>query len=76
MAKEATTAAPECCPTLEPCDVCDSLDFFFRLPFRPIVREGDRGVIPVEVTLHFRLTRCSGPLSLGDIAYSTTLMPG
>jgi hypothetical protein len=76
MAREAKTAAPECCPTLEPCDVCDSLDFFFRLPFRPIVREGDRGVIPVEVTLHFRLTRCSGPLSLGDIAYSTTLMPG
>ena len=26
--------------------------------------------------LHFRLTRCSGPLSLGDILYSTTLLPG
>jgi hypothetical protein len=67
-------AALECCPTLEPCDVCDYLDFFFRLPFRPIA--GDHGAIPVEVTLHFRLTRCAGPLSLGDIAYSTTLLPG
>jgi hypothetical protein len=76
MAKQAATAAPECCPTLEPCDVCDALDFYFRLPFRPIVREGNHGVVPVEVTLHFRLTRCSGPLSLGDIAYSTTLLPG
>jgi hypothetical protein len=30
----------------------------------------------VEVTLHFRLTRCAGPLSLGDILYATTLLPG
>ena len=76
MPKQAATAAPECCPTLEPCDVCDVLDFAFRLPFRPILREANQGVVPVEVTLHFRLTRCSGPLSLGDIAYSTTLLPG
>jgi len=76
MPKQAAAAAPECCPTLEPCDVCDVLDFSFRLPFRPIVREGNQGVVPVEVTLLFRLTRCSGPLSLGDIAYSTTLLPG
>ena len=76
MAKGAEAVAPDCCPTLEPCDVCDVLDFSFRLPFRPIVREGNHGVIPVEVTFHFRLTRCSGPLALGDIAYSTTLMPG
>ena len=27
-------AALECCPELEPCDVCDYLDFTFRLPFR------------------------------------------
>jgi hypothetical protein len=32
--------------------------------------------IPVLVLLRFRLIRCSGPLSLGDIAYSTTLLPG
>ena len=76
MAKKETggVAALDCCPTLEPCDVCDVLDFRFRLPFRPPA--GTRPPLPVEVTLHFRLTRCSGPLSLGDIAYSTTLLPG
>lgn len=79
MAREAKGAAValECCPTLEPCDVCDSLDFRFRLPFRPVIdAAGQRRAVPVEVTLHFRLTRCSGPLSLGDILYSTTLLPG
>ena len=72
MADEPSgVAAVDCCPPLEPCDVCDHLDFAFRLPFRA----GDNR-LPVEVVLRFRLTRCSGPLSLGDIAYSTTLLPG
>jgi hypothetical protein len=77
MAKkeEGGVAAVDCCPQLEPCEVCDVLDFRFRLPFRPPAG-ADRRPMPVEVTLHFRLTRCSGPLSLGDIAYSTTLLPG
>jgi hypothetical protein len=69
-------AALECCPTLEPCDVCDVLDFRFRLPFRPVRPGTTRVPIPVEVILHFRLTRCAGPLALGDILYSTTLLPG
>jgi hypothetical protein len=30
----------------------------------------------VEVIIHTRFTRCAGPLALGDIAYSTTLLPG
>jgi hypothetical protein len=74
---EATTGIDtlECCPTLEPCEVCDVIDFRFRLPFRPVAG-ANRPPIPVQVTLHFRLTRCSGPLSLGDILYSTTLLPG
>jgi hypothetical protein len=67
----------ECCPPLEPCDVCDVLDFRFRLPFRPLVGGANqRRPVAVEVMFHFRLTRCSGPLSLGDILYSTTLLPG
>ena len=69
-------AALECCPTLEPCDVCDVLDFRFRLPFRPVRPGTTRVPIPIEVVLHFRLTRCAGPLALGDILYSTTLLPG
>jgi hypothetical protein len=77
--KEKTTglAAVECCPSLEPCAVCDVLNFTYRLPFRPTATAGERRqLVPVEVTLHFRLTRCSGPLSLGDLVYSTTLLPG
>ena len=71
--KPTGMAAVECCPTLEPCAVCDVLNFSYRLPFRPVV---NKQVVPVEVTLHFRLTRCSGPLSLGDVLYTTTLLPG
>ena len=85
MAKNETTdqspaktpAAVECCPQLEPCQVCDTLNFTYRLPFRPVIAAGDqRQVVPVEVTLHYRLTRCSGPLSVGDLMYTTTLLPG
>src|SRR6516164_9305795 len=72
-----TPATVACCPQLEPCVVCDVLNFTYRLPFRPVVAIGDqRQTVPVEVTLHYRLTRCSGPLSLGDLMYTTTLLPG
>jgi len=72
-----TTATVGCCPQLEPCEVCDVLNLTYRLPFRPVVAAGDqRQVVPVEVTLHYRLTRCAGPLSLGDLMYTTTLLPG
>ena len=71
----STPATPACCPQLEPCEVCDVLNFTYRLPFRPLVGD-QRQVVPVEVTLHYRLTRCQGPLSLGDLMYSTTLLPG
>ena len=75
--KAVSAAAVGCCPQLEPCGVCDVLDFSYRLPFRATVAAGERQlVVPVEVTLHFRLTRCSGPLSLGDLLYTTTLLPG
>lgn len=71
--KTTGLAAVECCPTLEPCAVCDVLNFTYQLPFRPMV---NKQTVQVEVTLHFRLTRCSGPLSLGDLLYTTTLLPG
>jgi len=72
-----TPAAVACCPQLEPCEVCDVLNFPYRLPFRPLVVVGNqRQTVPVEVTLHYRLTRCAGPLSLGDLMYTTTLLPG
>jgi len=68
-----SVAKVDCCPPLEPCKRCDTLDIKYRLPFRP--RVGQR-VVPVEVTLHYRLTRCSEGLGLGDLVYSTTLLPG
>src|SRR5260370_4465112 len=72
-----TPATVACCAQLEPCVVCGVLNVTYRLPFRPVVAIGEqRQTVPVEVTLHYRLTRCAGPLSLGDLMYSTTLLPG
>lgn len=70
-----TAESVGCCPQLEPCEVCDVLNFPYRLPFRPVAGD-QRQIVSVEVTLNFRLTRCQGPLSLGDVMYSTTLLPG
>lgn len=76
-ATPTSVAAVACCPSLEPCAVCDVLEFPYRLLFRPVVQVGDnRQVVPVEVTLRFRLERCSDKLALGDLLYSTTLLPG
>ncbi len=72
-----TPAKVGCCPEFEPCAVCDVLNFTYRLPFYPLVLAADqRQTVPVEVILHYRLTRCAGPLSMGDVMYTTTLMPG
>jgi hypothetical protein len=69
--------AVPCCPQLEDCAVCDVLNFPYKLPFHPLIEaNGGRTTIAVEVTLHFRLTRCSGPMALGDVMYTTTLLPG
>jgi hypothetical protein len=90
MAKAAERAAPgkhghepgeiikvPCCPTLEKCAECETIDFRYRLPFRPNVTvAGRQSAVAVEVTLHFRLERCPGPLTLGDLLYTTTLLPG
>ena len=81
--KEPDTSAtavvqdPDCCPVLskEPC--CDVLDFRYRLPQRVTVNDNGRTTaVTVEVTLHVRLTRCPGPLFLGDPVHTITLLPG
>lgn len=58
-----------CCPEVskEPC--CERLQFSYRL----MNRLTD---IPVEVLVMAEFERCPGPLSLGDVVYSTTLLPG
>lgn len=62
-------SAVSCCPELtrEPC--CDRLTWDYRL----INRIGD---VPVEIKVTVLFERCPGPLSLGDLVYSTTLLPG
>ena len=70
-----------CCPPLASDNVCDELDFFYRLTYATTVgKQTPAGVpaqnIPVEVKLHFQLRRCRGPLALGDLLYTTTLLPG
>jgi hypothetical protein len=73
----ASAASVPCCPQLESCNCCERLDFRYRLPFRPSVTVNDRTqIIPVEVTLVFTYERCPGPMSLGDLLYSNSLMPG
>lgn len=73
----ASLATLDCCPKLEPCQTCDELDIRYRVPFRRTIRVQDQPqTVTVMVTLHFRFKRCAGPLSLGDLLYSTTLLPG
>ena len=82
MANSSTTTQPTvpCCPALPPDDVCDELDFYYRLVYPTTVAAQAGAValapIPVEVKLHFHLKRCRGPLALGDLLYTNTLMPG
>ncbi|HEY6170991.1 MAG TPA: hypothetical protein VIX80_01915, partial [Candidatus Kapabacteria bacterium] len=65
-----------CCPDLDTAPICDVIDFRRRLVFPTSVRGQNEQIVKVEVIFHTRFTRCSGPLALGDIAYSTTLLPG
>jgi hypothetical protein len=77
MSEKHTDVQNDCCPVLENVTQCDVLDFRYRLPFRPRLA-GDlaRQNIRVEVVLRFRMERCPGPLTQGDLAYTTTLLPG
>jgi hypothetical protein len=65
-----------CCPELETGQTCDVLDFRRHLVFPTNVRTEQGQIVQVEVVLHTRFTRCSGPLALGDSVFSTTLLPG
>jgi hypothetical protein len=58
---------------MTPDDTCDVLDFHYRLNY-PVTLQQAR--VLVEIKLHFRLTRCPGPLVLGNLLYTNTLLPG
>ena len=69
-----------CCLELERADCCDRLDFTYTLPHRATVSSPIAGVapsvIPVDVIIHVRIERCPGAYVLGDLTYTTTLLPG
>ncbi|TAH45461.1 MAG: hypothetical protein EYC67_10975 [Betaproteobacteria bacterium] len=64
-----------CCPELAKDPVCDVLDFHYRTRHNTAILAAGRRV-QVEVLIHARLERCPGPMTLGDLVYSTTLLPG
>jgi hypothetical protein len=72
-----TATHPPCCPELPPDTTCDVLDFRYRLTHDVAVSHQEREVsVPVDVVIHARLERCPGPLTQGDLVYTTTLFPG
>jgi hypothetical protein len=64
-----------CCPDLNPDGACDVLDFHYRLTQPTAVTHNNQRV-GVEVLIHARIERCPGPMALGDLVYSNTLLPG
>jgi hypothetical protein len=66
-----------CCPELGLDRTCDVLDFHYRQTYSTQVTSGNVArTVPVEVVIHVRIQRCPGPLMLGDLVYTTTLLPG
>ena len=78
MATQTLTpfSAIPCCPQFDTKPVCDVIDMRRRLTFPTSVRTPAGQSIAVEVILHTRFKRCSGPFALGDLVYTTTLLPG
>lgn len=72
---EKHTATIPCCPELIEDNHCDIINFSRVLTY-PTTVEGRNGKVNVEVILHFKFSRCTLGLTLGDPVYSTTLLPG
>jgi len=69
--------ANPCCPQMPEGKKCDYLDFVYRLTHVASVDLSNAVQrVPVEVAIHVRIERCTGPLELGNLVYSTTLLPG
>jgi hypothetical protein len=65
-----------CCPDLETAPICDIIDLRRHLVFPTNVRTEQGTIIQVEVVIHTRFSRCPGPMALGEIVHSLTLLPG
>ncbi len=72
---EKHTATIPCCPELIEDNHCDIINFSRVLTY-PTTVEGRNGKVKVEVILHFKFSRCTLGLTLGDPVYSTILLPG
>lgn len=75
MEHENSSAIP-CCPQLVKDDHCDIINFSRVLTYPTAALAANRRRVNVEVILHFKFSRCTLGLTLGDPAYSTTLLPG
>ncbi|MEP7110101.1 MAG: hypothetical protein ABI760_19050 [Ferruginibacter sp.] len=75
MANENDATIP-CCPELVKDDHCDLINFSRVLTYPAGFAGDNRRRVNVEVILHFKFSRCTLGLTLGDPAYSTTLLPG
>jgi hypothetical protein len=75
MEKEHQTTIP-CCSELIKDDHCDIINFSRVLTYPTVLASNSRRRVNVEVILHFKFSRCTLGLTLGDPAYSTTLLPG
>ncbi len=69
-------AALTCCPQLIDDNHCDVINFSRVLTYPTALTGNNRRRVMVEVILHFKFSRCTLGLTLGDPAYSTTLLPG
>lgn len=66
-----------CCPELTEDKNCDVINFTRVLNYPVTVAAANiRRPVVVEVVLRFKFSRCTLGLTLGDPAYSTTLLPG
>ncbi len=65
-----------CCPDLIEDNHCDIFNFSRVLTYPTSVESRNGQQVHVEVILHFKFSRCTLGLTLGDPAYSTTLLPG
>lgn len=72
----ANPSAIPCCPELIKDDHCDIINFSRVLTYPTVLASNNRRRVNVEVILHFKFSRCTLGLTLGDPAYSTTLLPG
>lgn len=72
-----STAKFPCCPTLKQGECCDRLNFKYKLTHTADVEVAGRSTtVPVDVTIVASYERCSGDFVVGDLAYTTTLLPG